>query len=96
MSRLLSRWRAQRDEFRQLDAMVNGERLCPEIVQDLETLEKTEGEEVLTLSKAAEYSGYSREHLARLVRVGRLHNAGRPDAPKIRACDLPRKPGYTP
>ena len=95
-SELLNRWRARRDEFRRLDAMVGGERLCAEIVQDLEILEKTEGGGVLTLTQAAEHSGYSRAHLGRLVRAGRLHNVGRPNAPKIRACDLPRKPGHTP
>ncbi len=50
-----------------------------------------EAEERLTLAEAAARSGYSQDHLARLIREGRLPNAGRPHAPRIRAADLPRR-----
>jgi hypothetical protein len=49
--------------------------------------------EELSLQPAAVESGYSSEHLGRLVREGAVPNAGRPNAPRIRRCDLPRKPG---
>lgn len=52
--------------------------------------------EPLTLSQAATESGYSADHLARLVRQGKLQNAGRPNAPLIRRGDLPRKPPSLP
>jgi hypothetical protein len=45
----------------------------------------------LTLAQAAQESGYSREHLGRLIREGTLPNAGRPNAPRVRRRDLPRK-----
>jgi hypothetical protein len=50
-----------------------------------------QAEERLTLAEASARSGYSQDHLARLIREGRLPNAGRPHAPRIRAADLPRR-----
>lgn len=47
----------------------------------------------LTLAQAARESGYSPEHLGRFVRLGRIPNAGRPHAPRIRRADIPHKPG---
>ena len=44
-----------------------------------------------SLTEAARESGYSREHLGRLVRDGKIPNAGRPGAPRIARRDLPRK-----
>ena len=40
---------------------------------------------------AARESGYSADHLGRLVRDGRIPNAGRPGAPRIARSHLPRK-----
>lgn len=47
----------------------------------------------LTLQDAASESGYSVDHLARLIREGKLPNAGRQHAPRIRRADLPKKAG---
>jgi hypothetical protein len=46
----------------------------------------------LTLSEAAAESGYSVDHLSRLLRSNRLPNAGRRYSPRIRRGDLPRRP----
>lgn len=46
---------------------------------------------LLTLREAARLSGYSADHLSRLLRQGRIANAGRPYAPRIRRADLPRR-----
>ena len=46
---------------------------------------------LLTLREAARLSGYSADHLSRLLRMGHLPNAGRPHAPRIRRADLPRR-----
>lgn len=50
-------------------------------------------EEALDLRTAADVSGYSADHLTRLVREGRLRNLGRKHSPRFRRGDLPRKPG---
>ncbi len=50
--------------------------------------------ESLSLEQASAESGYSVDHLGRLVRDGTIPNAGEPYAPRIRRCDLPRKPGF--
>ena len=49
------------------------------------------GEEVLTLGEAAQESGYSPDHLGRMIRERQLRNAGRMGAPAIRRRDLPMK-----
>ena len=67
----------------------------PELSRHNERLEEEvrEGQETpLTLPEAAALSGYSTDHLGRLVREGKIPNAGRPNAPRIRRQDLPRKP----
>lgn len=49
-------------------------------------------DERLTLAQVSARSGYSQDHLARLIREGRLPNAGRRGSPRIRAGDLPVRP----
>ncbi len=48
-------------------------------------------EATYSLVEAARESGYSAAHLGRLVRDGKIPNAGRPAAPRIARKDLPRK-----
>jgi hypothetical protein len=49
--------------------------------------------EALTLEEAAADSGYSADHLGRLLREQKIPNAGRAHAPRILRRDLPQKPG---
>ena len=93
---LLAKWIARRDEYRKLGVLLNGERLCEEVLADLEALSRTETAEVLSLSEAAAISGYTREHLGRLVKQGRLKNVGHPGAPRVIRSDLPVKPKRLP
>ncbi len=86
------RWLARRDEFHRLGVSVNGASLCEEVIADLERLREERDEKKLTLADAAAL-GYSREHLARLIRSGKLANAGRKHSPRILAADLPMRPG---
>ena len=58
---------------------------------DLETTMRERDETTLSLVEAARESGYSREHLGRLVRDGKIPNAGRLNAPRIARIHLPRK-----
>ena len=57
-----------------------------------EAIRETESR-TLTLTEASAASGYSGEHLRHLVSIGRIPNAGRRGAPRIRRSDLPSKPG---
>jgi hypothetical protein len=59
----------------------------------IETAIQADDDQRLTLSEAALRSGYSADHLARLLREGRLPNAGRPGSPRSRVADLPIRPG---
>lgn len=58
---------------------------------DLRTVRKNLEEELLTLTEAAKATGYSRGHLGRLVRQGKIPNHGRKHAPRVRLSDLPKK-----
>ena len=48
-------------------------------------------EETLNLADAAKLSGYTAAHLSDLVRQGKIPNAGRLGAPRIRRADIPIK-----
>lgn len=66
--------------------------LAADLLQAVDTAENR----LFNLTEAAEVSGYSADHLGRLVRAGTIPNAGRPNAPKIALRDLPMRPGHLP
>ena len=87
---LSSRWRIRAKLFR--DHADEGvarayEKCATEFDEALHERE----DRLLSLQEAAELSGYSADHLGRLVRGEKIQNAGRPGAPRIRIKDLPRK-----
>jgi len=88
-----ARWATRRDEYRRFGVLLDGAKVIDEFLADLELVETSESEELVSLQRAASLSGYSAEHLARLVRIGRIPNAGRRNKPLIRRVDLPRKLG---
>lgn len=59
--------------------------------KELEEALREEGDRLLTLQEASRISGYSADHLGRAVREGKVPNAGRYRAPRIRLRDLPKK-----
>ncbi|SRR6266576_464747 len=59
---------------------------------ELETALRIAGDDVLRLKDAAKESGYSEDHLRRLIREGVLPNVGRRHAPRVLRSALPRKP----
>ena len=61
---------------------------------ELRAVLQAQGDDTVTLSEAAHMGGYSRDHLERLVRAGRLLNVGAKHRPRIRRQDVPRKPGH--
>jgi hypothetical protein len=62
----------------------------------LEAALQRQDDDLLTLEQAAAESGYSADHLGRQLRLGKLPNAGRPNAPRLRRRDIPRKVGALP
>jgi hypothetical protein len=87
-----ARWAVRSDELRRLHAMVDGAKVIDAFLSDLSATLEEESDELISIRRAAELSGYSVEHLCRSVREGRIPNSGRSHKPLIRRCDLPRKP----
>jgi hypothetical protein len=86
---LVARWRSRAEELRPFAPAAAA--AFEMAAAELEGYDLERAAEVLTLERAAEVSGYSADHLARLIRRGQIPNAGRPRAPRIRRSDLPRK-----
>jgi hypothetical protein len=91
LEELRAKWRARRDEFARFQASVDGATLCDQLLADLEGALSQRCDEMLTLRAAADLSGYTVDHLARLIRQGKLPNAGRKHAPRVHRADLPHK-----
>lgn len=91
---LASTWRQRAEEERDLGAEAQA-RTLEWCADQLESRAREWENEKLTLEAAADESGYSRDHLSRLIAEEVLPNAGKSGAPRIRRRDLPRKPGHT-
>lgn len=88
-------WRKRADVLRRhgaAEAAATAETLAEELADAL----RAALSEAVSLEDAARESGYSADHLSRLVRSGAIPNAGRKNAPAIRRADLPRKAGTLP
>ena len=68
-----------------------GATLCRQCAVELREAIRAEGNSSLTLSEAARESGYSEDHLRHGVASGKIPNAGKRGAPRIRRIDLPTK-----
>ena len=89
---LTAQWRDEAETLRRRGAEVQAVAL-ETCADELERALRERDNELLNLTEAARLSGYSSEHLGRMVRDGVIPNAGRPNAPRIRHGDLPRKVG---
>lgn len=63
---------------------------------ELEAALATHDSGLVCLTEAAQLSGYSADHLGRLLREGKIPNGGRRGAPLIRRCDVPTRPPRSP
>jgi hypothetical protein len=86
------RWRTRLSEWARIGALVDGARVCEDVLQDFEAVTRAEDEAELSLSQAAAESGYSSDHLRRLHRKGRLPAYRKGRNLFFRSGDLPRKP----
>jgi hypothetical protein len=91
LKQLAQTWYAEAAQYRRRGQDAQAA-LVVSLAQELEECLKSISEEVLTLTRASEVSGYTSDHLGRLIREGKIPNAGRPNAPRIAEGDLPRKP----
>ena len=87
----LERWRLRQAEFARFGATVSGAAVVGEMLDELREELRSAGNAPLTLEQAAQRSGYSRDHIGRLLRSGRLENVGSRGRPRVRASDLPLK-----
>jgi hypothetical protein len=92
---LLTQWGAHAQTLRAFGATTQAEAVERCALELEVTLAAGDGE-LLTLQGAAKFSGYSADHLGRLIRQGTLRNVGRPRAPRVRRGDLPRKAASLP
>jgi hypothetical protein len=86
---LVIRWESRHSELARLHAQVDGAALVEEFLSDLERL--ASAETAMSLAEASRLSGYSADHLGRLVRKGEISNRGRKNAPKVLLSECPRK-----
>lgn len=95
LNALPARWREEAERLRALEA--HGQAAAFEqAARELEAAIAARANETLTIREAAAESGYSEEHLRRLVRQGDLpvvRNAGPRSRIRVRRGDLPAKPG---
>lgn len=89
---LATKWREDANLLRRRGAPRQAEAL-ESAADDLQQRLREWATEPLTVAEAAQESGYSERRLRELLSEGRLANAGRSGAPRIRRQDLPAKPG---
>jgi len=65
--------------------------MLSECAADLERTMKAVDERLLSLSEASVASGYSTDHLGRLIRENKIRNHGRRGKPLLREGDLPHR-----
>ena len=93
---LTAEWKGERAEACEAIGDTRGAIMYRRLAEEVEQALRASAADTLTLQEASAESGYSADHLGRLLRQGKLPNAGRPKAPKIRRADLPQKPGAAP
>jgi len=85
----ITRWTARRDELRRLSALVDGATLLDEVLGDLENVNVADP--LMSLTAAASLTGYTPDHLARLIRGGSLANYGKKGSPRVKLSECPKK-----
>jgi len=88
IAELRQAWTNRRDEWRKLGVQVDGARLAEEVLAELEQLAAADAEELLTLTDAAREAQLHPDSIGRAIRQGRIQNAGRQNAPRVRRGDL--------
>ena len=81
-----------------LHSQVDAAALVREVVSSIRAIREMSLNEPLSLTEAADRTGYTADHIGRLVRTGKVPNAGRKNAPRVLGRDLVmhRKPKLAP
>jgi hypothetical protein len=90
---LLSALTARREEYRKVDAHVDGAKLIDDLLFQLNELWNHEYEAEVGLDQAEALSGYNERSLRRKVSEGKLPAQKRRGRLVFRVADLPRKRG---
>lgn len=90
LEELVGAWLAEADVLERYGDQRVAEVLRLHAAEVREAVRASESE-LLTLTEAAAESGYSEDWLRHLVANGKVPNAGRKGAPRIRRVDLPLK-----
>ena len=93
ISELSDEWRALAEQQRRLGAEPQA-RTLEYCADALWSVLRANDDELLSLQQAADESGYTVDHLGRLIRERKVPNAGRKARPLIRRSDLPAKPNW--
>lgn len=96
LDNLITRWRSEASFIRSRYNDEPRARVCEVCADELEEAIREAAGQPLTLAQAAHMSGYSKDHISRLIRDGKITNAGRKGSPRVLVRDLPRKPGLRP
>lgn len=91
-AQLPSTWKSAAADLRRFGAESQA-RTLEACAEELTAALRTHDEQLLSLRAAAAESGYSVDHLGRLLREGIIPNSGRKGKPLIRRRDLPVKAG---
>jgi excisionase family DNA binding protein len=89
---LLEKYQRMASDYGCMGALVDAAAICRAVINDLELWKASEDAAELDLEEAAERSGYSTDHLRRLVRDGGLRAMRKGRRLFFLAGDLPIKP----
>lgn len=92
---LLEKWRKEAELLKRRGLLEAGA-IIESLSDELEANVREINAGTVNLVEASRLSGYSVSQLGRLVRSGKIPNAGRPKAPRIRLSDVPKKAGCAP
>jgi hypothetical protein len=92
--RLIKQWK-KRARMLAAHGAVEAAKTYERVAVELEREAARANNELLSLSSAAHESGYSTDHLSRLVREGKLRNFGKKHRPLVQRSELPLKGGWS-
>lgn len=89
---LVVKWERKAAEFQALAANVDAAAMCQLFVADLQALAAESRDDWILIGQAPAFSGYSKQHIRRLIQSGQLPAEGEGRARRVLLRALPRKP----